>query len=534
MRRTLQTVLFLAAVPLCAAPVKVHGYITSLSSPQSFSIDEYCVTRPDSLAFEVEKGEFPDATFRPEDLRVGTEVEVEGDLDSATHELRASRIKAFLSDNLRVRRFAVIEHTATIERDGTGWSGLIRADGQRIRLDAQTRLTLKEGQSNRITPGMTIAYEGIRQADGSIRASKLEIFANAVAREEQKICREATPKINYDGELSVCGARYKLVADAEAQSYVQRIGSKLVPLLYQHDLSGGAARRPVFQFFLIQNPDFNAHAFPNGTVLINSGVFRVLTSEAQLAAVLGHEIAHATQEHAALELRHQKKGSPEFVREKGYAAGKGDPLVTGYSRALENQADRVGLEYMVSAGYDAREAAEVWKQVAKAASTGNSKGGGVVWNARDDATCRRSYLLAELRNNYSGVDFRSFVRDHEQFDVLAERFGNTAIAEHKQDVAIESGAIRPGMVLPGPAPASPKSASTSLGANFVTISSDPQGAEVFLGGRLIGTTPMNLPTGAVGLPFILTIHKAGYRNWTGQLVSAPGKTNLRVELFRVQ
>ena len=98
-------------------------------------------------------------------------------------------------------------------------------------------------------------------------------------------------------------------------------------------------------------------------MLVNSGVLRVLTSEAQFAAVLGHEIAHATQEHAYREIQHQKN-DVESVHEKGYTSGvKGDPSANGYTRSLENQADRVGLEYMVTAGYDPREAAGVWRQV---------------------------------------------------------------------------------------------------------------------------------------------------------------------------
>ncbi len=93
-------------------------------------------------------------------------------------------------------------------------------------------------------------------------------------------------------------------------------------------------------------------------------------------------------------------------------------------------------------------------------------------------------------------------------------------------------AIRPGYV--GPQKPPPPPPESRMGANFVTITSNPEGASVVLGGQVIGTTPMNLPTGNVGLPFILTIRKTGFRDWTGQLVSVPGKTNLRVELFRAQ
>jgi hypothetical protein len=539
------TALLVAASPLCATPVKIHGYITNFSSVRSFDIDDYRITRDDSLAFDLDKGDYPDATFRPEDLRVGTELEVQGEFNDATHELHATAIKVFFNDNVRVRSSAVVEHGTTLNRDGYGWKGVIRADGQTIRIDGQTKFALKEYQTNLITPGLSISYEGNRQRDGSIVATKLEIFPNVAGGAEQKMLREIAPKLNSSGEIVIRGMRYKLVPDAEAQSYVQRIGAKLVPAFFQRDLSGGAARRPIFQFYLIENPDFNAHAFPNGTVLVNSGVLRVLTSEAQLAAVLGHEIAHATQEHAVREMQHQKKSVVTAIREHGYAGNKGgDPLSNDYSKSLENQADRIGLEYMVSAGYDPREAAQVWKQVAQA--TGNQKGT-VLWSGQDDITARRSYLISEVRNNYAGINFQSYTRNREEFVTLAERFGNTAVAQRPASDSSDSEAKAPAVevadsVRPGYVEIRPRSPlaygnstnqaqATRYDANFVTVISDPAGSNVLVNGRIIGKTPLDLQTGNVGMPYTITVQKSGYRDWTGQLVSVPGRTNLRVDLF---
>jgi hypothetical protein len=306
------------------------------------------------------------------------------------------------------------------------------------------------------------------------------------------------------------------VPDAEAQSYVQRVGSSLVPVYYQHELTGGAARKEPFQFFLVENDEFNAQAFSNGTVLVNSGVLRVLTSEAQLAAVLGHEIAHATQDHSYREMEYRKK--------KASAATD-----TGYSQILENQADRLGLSYMVAAGYDPREAPEVWKQVAGSAGHRTS-----YWDGQDDTTLRRSYLLAELNNNYSEIDYKSYVRDREEYDRLAQRFGNTAIEHRAPDAPMPevAQATRPGYQPPTP----PKYAGPQnrYGPNAVNIVSYPEAADVLLNGTFIGKTPMILPTGSVGVPYILTIQRPGYRAWTGQMVAVPGRTNLRVELYAAQ
>jgi hypothetical protein len=531
MRRTVLAILLTAASPLCAGSVKIHGYVTNLSSATSFDIDDYRITRDEGLAFDLDKGDYPDATFRPEDLRVGTELEVQGDFNDSTKELHASNITVFVNDSLRVKRSAIVEHAAVLERDGNAWQSTIHADGQIIKLDAQTHFNLKEDQTNQLAPGLSIAYEGRRERDGSILATRFEIFTNPAGRNEKR-WREMTPKLSENGEISLHGLKYKLAHDAEAQSYVQRIGAKLVPAFYEQDLSSGAARRLTFQFYLIENPNFNAHAFPNGTVLINSGVFRVLTSEAQLAAVLGHEIVHATFEHAAHEQQHLRKIFKLPVTEKSYAGGgKGDPLVDSYSRSLENQADRVGLEYMVAAGYDPREAAEVWTQVAR--STEKKPG---FWNAQDDILTRRSYLLSELHNNYSTIDLQSYVRDREEFDVLAARFGNPSLA--KLQLPEPESTTRPGYEKSNRLPAGPaglkEPQGQRYGSNAVTINSTPAGASVLLDGRVIGVTPLTLPTGSVGLAFIITVRKAGFHDWTGQLVSVPGRTNLRVDLMPSQ
>jgi hypothetical protein len=532
MRKTLLSVWLAAACTVSAGTLKVHGYITSVESPGRFAIDDYKITRDDKSAVELDKGGYPDVTVKPEDLRTGVEIEVQGDFNDSTHELHADTIKVFVNDSLQVKRFAVVEHAATLERNGNTYKGNIHADGQTIRVDDETRVHVhvadKIWQESELSAGASIEYEGSLDRDGSIHATRLELFQSGVAKTEQQLFRDSAPKVNADGEISIRGTKYKLVPDAEAQSYVQRIGAQLVPQYYQHELSGGAARKEPFQFYLVANDNFNAHAFPNGIVLVNSGVFRVLTSEAQLAAVLGHEIAHATQEHSLREMEYRKKKGPDGS-EKGYAGGKNDPVDSGYSRILENQADRLGLEYMVAAGYDPREAPEVWKQVARSAE---HKGG--YWDGQDDTTLRRSYLLAELNNNYSRDDYKSYTRDTEEYDILAHRFGNTAVVQHmaQTETLPVAQRNRPGYQPPAP----PKAASPEkrYGPNAVNIMSDPEGADVLLNGSFIGKTPMILPTTNVGLPYTLTIQRAGYRPWTGQLVVVPGRTTFRVELFAAQ
>jgi hypothetical protein len=70
------------------------------------------------------------------------------------------------------------------------------------------------------------------------------------------------------------------------------------------------------------------------------------------------------------------------------------------------------MEYMQTAGYDPREAARVWKVMALKNGDHLTN---LFWSKHDNDTTRRSYLMAELKNNYSSVDFASYKRDTDQF-----------------------------------------------------------------------------------------------------------------------
>jgi predicted Zn-dependent protease len=70
-------------------------------------------------------------------------------------------------------------------------------------------------------------------------------------------------------------------------------------------------------------------------------------------------------------------------------------IVNGHQRNLENQSDRIGLQYMSAAGYDPREAPAVWKLMGK--KTGVSATN-FFWSAHDNEPTRRSYLMNELKN----------------------------------------------------------------------------------------------------------------------------------------
>src|SRR5262249_818328 len=107
-------------------------------------------------------------------------------------------------------------------------------------------------------------------------------------------------------ELSISNAgKYKLLPNDEVQEYVTSLGQTLIPE-YLKTVPDGDPSKLNFRFFVIIEKEPNAHALPNGVFLINSGMLEVVENEAQLAAVIGHEIAHATQEHQWRELNYHK------------------------------------------------------------------------------------------------------------------------------------------------------------------------------------------------------------------------------------
>ena len=131
-----------------------------------------------------------------------------------------------------------------------------------------------------------------------------------------------------------------------------------------------------WEFTVIDDPTPNAFALPGGKVGVNTGLFKVAENDDQLAAVMAHEVAHAIARHGS------ERISSQLVVQGGLAAAGvaastqiEDPgavvqlaaaaatlgVTLPFSRAQEAEADHIGLIYMAKAGYDPREAIELWK-----------------------------------------------------------------------------------------------------------------------------------------------------------------------------
>jgi predicted Zn-dependent protease len=123
-------------------------------------------------------------------------------------------------------------------------------------------------------------------------------------------------------------------------------------------------------FRVIDDPVVNAFAVPGGHIYVTRGILAHLNSEAELAAVLGHEIGHVTARHSVTQMSRQQIAQlglvvgpvlkPALQRYAGVASQGLGLLFLKYSRDDESQADELGLRYMRRGGYDARRMPEVF------------------------------------------------------------------------------------------------------------------------------------------------------------------------------
>lgn len=165
----------------------------------------------------------------------------------------------------------------------------------------------------------------------------------------------------------------------EVQRVGQRISRAITTYFNQNDM--GDQYNYNWQFALVKDKNINAWCMPGGKVAIFTGILPVTRNEAGLAAVMGHEIAHAIAKHSAERasqmLLAQGGGAVVGVASSGqsqatqvvlnqlYGIG-GQLALLNYSRRQESEADRMGLIFMAMAGYNPNEAAEFWKRMMEA------------------------------------------------------------------------------------------------------------------------------------------------------------------------
>ena len=146
--------------------------------------------------------------------------------------------------------------------------------------------------------------------------------------------------------------KFGVYRDQELQDYIDKVGQRVAAESSRPEVE--------YRFTLLNDDLINAFALPGGFIYLTRGMLVHMNSESELAAVLGHEIAHVTEKHA---LRRETRGKGINVLNTVLAIGTGQSalyelgnifggsILLGFSRAFELEADEVGAQYMAKAGY---------------------------------------------------------------------------------------------------------------------------------------------------------------------------------------
>lgn len=171
----------------------------------------------------------------------------------------------------------------------------------------------------------------------------------------------------------IAQARQKQALAGPADPALQRLLSIAAKMIPKASVYNPAASRWNWEVNLIRSPQANAFCMPAGKIAFYSGLIdKLALTDDEIAAVMGHEMAHALMEHARERMAKSfAAGAAAKILGQVVGGGKyasvfetgGDLLGLKFSRDNESQADRVGVELAYLAGYDPRAAASLWRKM---------------------------------------------------------------------------------------------------------------------------------------------------------------------------
>lgn len=167
----------------------------------------------------------------------------------------------------------------------------------------------------------------------------------------------------------------KVSTDARLNEQVTRVGRRIAEATGRRDYQ--------WEFKVIEDAQVNAFCLPGGKVAVYTGILPVTRDDAGLAAVLGHEVAHAVARHGGERLSQQMAAQGLTLAATQALLGGSDPAIgqlvgaalgagvsvgvlMPFSRAQESEADHLGLIYMAEAGYHPSAARDLWVRMGEA------------------------------------------------------------------------------------------------------------------------------------------------------------------------
>ena len=215
-------------------------------------------------------------------------------------------------------------------------------------------------------PALAFALALVASGQGCVTAGANSNVADLAVGERPAIETDeaglwmATDKL--EKRLAASG---RVIEDPSLNQYIRDIVCRLSPD-YCHDV----------RIYIVRTPYFNASMAPNGTMQVWTGMLLRAENEAQLAYILGHELGHYVRRHSIQQWRDFQANAnfATFFAAATAAAGVGYvgnlgqlaalTSVLAFSRDSEREADDIGFDLMVKAGYDPAEAAKIWQALA--------------------------------------------------------------------------------------------------------------------------------------------------------------------------
>lgn len=188
----------------------------------------------------------------------------------------------------------------------------------------------------------------------------------------------------YNSFLATSVVSGKAVDNARVLRVGKKISAAVEAYMTQNGLSD-QLKGYSWEFKLIKDASVNAFCMPGGKVVVFEGILPVTQTDAGLAVVLGHEIAHAVAKHSNERMSQQmltsggatlvstifqkKSQGTQTLFGTGYAILAQYGLTLPFSRQQEYEADRLGLIFMAMAGYDPQESVNFWNRMAASGSS---------------------------------------------------------------------------------------------------------------------------------------------------------------------
>ena len=189
------------------------------------------------------------------------------------------------------------------------------------------------------------------------------VFAASQAEMEAQAARD----------FAAIKASEPLTTDEETIAYIACVANAVVDVLTPEDGSYN------WEMAILETGQLNAFVMPGGKIVVYEGILRAARNQHQLAAVIGHEIAHVTAGHTKKRLLEGKTAEigiqvaavllggghygAQHTAEQMLNQGAIYAYYLPHKRSNETEADIVGLEYMARAGFDPRAAVELWKNM---------------------------------------------------------------------------------------------------------------------------------------------------------------------------